>query len=160
MPAMNNGNFYSAAGGQRSGGSKQSVFLGIGILVVIVATYMTYQYFTKGAGQNAPVVRTEEAPGTKPVTEAAKDTLPQEAQDVRDAVRIFTAIADKSPDTEFFKDEAFQSLKERVINIPEAFPPRGRIFELWTAPSGEAKPTTSIQPPPPPSTGGAIRIRR
>jgi|GEM_PF-6375548 len=161
MPAINNGSFYNTAGASQRSNSKQMVFLGIGIVVVIVATFVTYRYFTQGAGENAPVVKTEEAPGVKPVGEEMKNALPQEAQDVRNAVSIYTAIADVQFDTEFFNNPKFDDLVGGVVTIPEASPRPGRIFELWEQPQTGQSPAAAIPPPPPPPpAGGSVRIRR
>ncbi|MEK7631214.1 MAG: hypothetical protein AAB417_04305 [Patescibacteria group bacterium] len=158
MPGINSGNFYN---GRSGGNNKQMIFLGVGIVVVIIATFMTYRYFTQGVGDNAPVVRTEEAAGVKPLGQEEKGALPKEAQGVQDALTIYNSIADVSFDTEFFNDAKFKTLVEPVIIIPEAFPRPGRVFELWEVPGTGPKPSTpGVGGSPPPPAGSTVRIRR
>ena len=161
MPAINNGNFYNATPGQKSGGSnKQMLFLGIGIVIVIVATYITYRYFTQGAGENVPVVNTQEVPGVQPINQEEGGGLPPEAQEIQDALNIYNAIADVPLDTEFFNRATFKDLVEYPINIPDASPRPGRIFELWAPPQTGAKAPASAGTTPPPAGDTSIRIRR
>ncbi len=128
------------------GNGKQMLLFGISIAAVIVATYAAYRYFTQGAGEDIPIVRVEEAPGIQPVGEEGQDTLPQDAQDIQNALAIYAANADIPLDTEFFKSPNFKALRERPINIPAASPSLGRVFELWQAPSASARPA-SVQSP-------------
>ncbi len=100
--------------------SKNFIFTVVGAVVLLSAAFIGFRYYNGGSNSSTEVVKTQSAEGTG--SAAVTGTSLKNVEDIVRELDIIRTL--KLPDTSFFQDQLFLSLKEIRVDIPPADPVR------------------------------------